>query len=131
MIVIFVEMGHHNIPSSGMEAQPREIKNYITEQGKEPFADWLDSLRDNRAVSKIDKRLARVKLGNLGDYKSVGEGVFELRIQYGSGYRVYFGKDGNLIILLLCGGTKNTQEEDIEKAKEYWRDYERSQNPKK
>ncbi|WP_026100522.1 type II toxin-antitoxin system RelE/ParE family toxin [Fortiea contorta] len=114
-----------------MEAQPREIKNYITEQGKEPFANWLDSLRDNRAIDKIEKRLTRVQSGNLGDYKSVGEGVFELRIQYGPGYRVYFGQDGNLIILLLCGGIKNTQDEDIGKAKEYWRDYERSQNPKK
>jgi len=130
MIVKLSKWGH-NIPNSGMEAQPREIKNYITEQGKEPFANWLDSLRDNRAIDKIEKRLTRVQSGNLGDYKSIGEGVFELRIQYGPGYRVYFGQDGNLIILLLCGGIKNTQDEDIEKAKEYWRDYERSQNPKK
>ncbi|MHC5924402.1 type II toxin-antitoxin system RelE/ParE family toxin [Nostoc sp.] len=95
MIVKLSKWGH-NIPNSGMEAQPREIKNYITEQEKEPFANWLDSLRDNRAIDKIEKRLTRVQSGNLGDYKSVGEGVFELRIQYGQGYRVYFGQDGNL-----------------------------------
>jgi putative addiction module killer protein len=114
-----------------MEVQPREIQNYITEQGKEPFAEWVDSLRDIRAIDKIEKRLKRVQLGNLGDYKSVGEGVCEFRIKYGPGYRVYFGQVGNVIILLLCGGEKSTQEEDIEKAKEYWRDYERSRNPKK
>jgi putative addiction module killer protein len=91
-----------------MEVQPREIKNYITEQGKEPFAEWLDSLRDTRTIDKIEKRLKRVQLGNLGDYKSVGEGVFELRIKYRPGYRVYFGQVGNVIILLLCGGIKNT-----------------------
>lgn len=114
-----------------MEVQPREIKNYITEQGKEPFAEWLDSLRDKRAIDEIEKRLKRVQLGNLGDYKSVGDGVFELRVEYGPGYRLYFGQEGNVIVILLCGGVKKTQEEDIDKAKEYWRDYERSQNPKK
>ncbi|MEA5572711.1 type II toxin-antitoxin system RelE/ParE family toxin [Calothrix sp. UHCC 0171] len=114
-----------------MEVQPREIQNYITAQGKEPFAEWLDALRDIRAIDKIEKRLKRVQLGNLGDYKSVGEGVCEFRIQYGSGYRVYFGQVGTIIVLLLCGGDKSTQDEDIEKAKEYWRDYERSRNPKK
>ncbi|MDJ0733588.1 MAG: type II toxin-antitoxin system RelE/ParE family toxin [Nostocaceae cyanobacterium] len=111
-----------------METQPREIQNYITENGREPFAQWLNSLRDMRAIDKIEKRLKRIELGNLGDYKSVGEGVCELRIKYGPGYRVYFGQIGSTIVLLLCGGDKSTQDEDILKAKEFWRDYERRQN---
>ena len=106
-----------------MEAQPREIQNYLTAEGRSPFEEWLDSLRDMKARVKIEKRLQRVALGNLGDYRSVGEGVFELKIDYGPGYRIYFGQIGSTIILLLCGGDKSTQEQDIEKAKEYWRDY--------
>lgn len=72
----------------------------------------------------------RVSLGNLGDYLSVGEGVSELRIDYGSGYRIYFGQIGKTIILLLCGGDKKTQAKDIEIAKKYWRDYRRRENAK-
>ncbi len=114
-----------------MEAQPREIQNYLTADGRSPFEEWLDSLRDTRAIDKIEKRLKRVASGNLGDYAGVGEGVYELRIDYGSGYRVYFGQIGLIIVLLLCGGDKSTQKQDILRAKEYWRDYERSENPKK
>ena len=77
---------------------------------------------------KIKERLKRVSLGNLGDYKPVGEGVFELRIDYGSGYRLYFGQIGSTIILLLCGGDKSSQNRDLNKAKEYWRDYAQRQN---
>ena len=76
-----------------------------------------------RARAKIRARLDRVEEGNLGDYKSVGEGVFELRIDYGSGYRIYFGQEGSRIIILLCGGDKSTQAQDIRKAQEYWEDY--------
>ncbi len=111
-----------------MEAQPREIRRYITSDGKVPFADWLDSLRDTNAKAKIISRLNRVTAGNLGDYRSVGEGVCELRIKYGPGYRIYFGLRGLTIVLLLCGGDKSTQDQDIQKAKEYWADYERSEN---
>ncbi|NER39415.1 MAG: type II toxin-antitoxin system RelE/ParE family toxin [Oscillatoria sp. SIO1A7] len=107
-----------------MEAQPRQLDNYLTEDGKSPFEEWLDSLRDLNAKARIKSRLNRVRVGNLGDYKSLGEGVFELRIDYGSGYRVYFGQVGLTIVLLLCGGDKSTQDRDIRKAKEYWRDYE-------
>lgn len=71
---------------------------------------------------------ARVKTGNLRDYKSVGDGVYELRINFAGGYRVYFGQIGTKIILLLCSGIKKTQDEDIETAKECWRDYERREN---
>ncbi|HAJ61649.1 MAG TPA: addiction module killer protein, partial [Cyanobacteria bacterium UBA8543] len=106
-----------------MEAQPREIQNYLTTDGSSPYEEWLDSLRDTRARDRIDNRLRRIQLGNLGDYRLVGEGVFELRIDYGPGYRVYFGQVGTTIVLLLCGGDKSTQAEDIRKAKEYWADY--------
>lgn len=114
-----------------MEAQPREIQNYVTTDGRSPFEEWVDSLRDVKAASQIDNRLRRVKLGNLGDYRSVGEGVFELRIDCGPGYRIYFGQVGITIVLLLCGGDKSTQAQDIRKAKEYWRDYERRENANK
>ena len=106
-----------------MEVQPREIQRYTTPDGKVPFSEWLDSLRDLKAKFKIDGRLDRVGTGNLGDYRSVGEGVYELRINYGPGYRVYFGQVGTTIVLLLIGGDKSTQEQDINKAKEYWTDY--------
>ncbi len=111
-----------------MEAKLREIRRYITTDGRIPFAKWLDSLRDNKAISKINSRIKRVALGNLGDYRSVGKGVYELRIDYGSGYRVYFGQIGTTIVLLLCGGDKSTQAEDILKAKEYWEDYEKRED---
>jgi len=109
-----------------MEAQPREIKNYQTADGKAPFEEWLDNLRDIKARAKIRNRLKRVEAGNLGNYRSVGEGVCELKIDYGAGYRVYFGQIGTIIILILCGGDKSTQQQDIQTAKEYWQDYERS-----
>ena len=105
------------------EAQPRDIQLYISPAGKIPFSRWFDSLRDEKAKTTINKRLNRVRLGNLGDYRSVGEGVCELKIDYGPGYRVYFGQVGTTIILLLCGGDKSSQEQDISLAIEYWNDY--------
>lgn len=111
-----------------MEVQPKEIKIYITSKGNSPFEEWLNSFKDQKTILKIDHRLRRVRLGNLGDYKSVGDGVFELRIDYGSGYRIYFSQLGNTIILLLSGGDKNTQKKDINQAKIYWKDYEQRQN---
>lgn len=105
------------------EASPREIQIYATPDGKYPFLEWLESLRDINARAKIRTRLDRVEAGNLGDYKPVGNGVCELRIDYGPGYRVYFGQVGTTIILLLCGGDKSTQEKDILQAIKYWTDY--------
>lgn len=106
-----------------MEIQPREIKRYITKDGKIPFAKWFDSLKSRKTQLKITERLRRVSLGNLGDYKAMGEGICELRIDYGSGYRIYFAQEGSQIILLLCGGDKDTQKKDILLAREYWYDY--------
>lgn len=111
-----------------MEAQPRELQRYITPDGKIPFSEWFDSLRDFNAKARIIKRLDRVGSGNLGDYRSVGEGVYELRIDYGPGYRVYFGQVGSTIVLLLCGGDKSTQDQDIRKAIEFWTDYRSQDN---
>ncbi|KAF3887029.1 MULTISPECIES: type II toxin-antitoxin system RelE/ParE family toxin [Nostocales] len=108
-----------------MEAQPREIQDYLTSEGRSPFAEWLEALRDIQARAKIRNRLKRVESGNLGNYRSVGEGVCELKVDYGPGYRVYFGQIGTTIVLLLCGGDKSTQEQDINKAREYWKDYEK------
>jgi putative addiction module killer protein len=83
----------------------------------ESFANWLRKLRDEEARSRIQIRIRRVSLGNLGDVKSVGEGVSELRIDHGPGYRIYLLQRGSALILLLVGGTKKTQQADIAKAK--------------
>ncbi|MBL1211601.1 type II toxin-antitoxin system RelE/ParE family toxin [Geminocystis sp. GBBB08] len=106
-----------------MKVQRKEIRRYRTKDGKVPFAKWFDSLKDRKTQLKINERLRRVSLGNLGDYKSIGEGIFELRIDYGAGYRIYFAQEGNQIIVLLCGGDKSSQKKDILQAKEYWYDY--------
>jgi putative addiction module killer protein len=114
-----------------MEAQPREIKTYLTDDGRSFFEEWFNSLRDRKAKNRIQLRLDRLQLGNLGDCKPVGQGVFELRIDYGRGYRIYFGQVGLTIILLLCGGDKSTQQSDINQAQAYWRDYEERENADK
>lgn len=101
----------------------KEIDIYVTPDGRQPFVEWLESLKDRITRSRIRERLDRISLGNIGDYKSIGEGVMELRFKFGSGYRIYFGEDGDSIILLLCGGDKGTQVRDIKKAKKYWQDY--------
>lgn len=111
-----------------MTVQPRAIKNYLKANGKSPFEEWFNTLRDRQARTRIRLRLDRLELGNLGDCKSVGQGVFELRIDYGPGYRVYFGQIGATVILLLCGGDKTTQQQDIHQAQTYWRDYEKRAN---
>ncbi|HWF62475.1 MAG TPA: type II toxin-antitoxin system RelE/ParE family toxin [Nitrospira sp.] len=108
-----------------MEAVPKELRIYVTENGQEPFSEWLASLRDSRVRAKIRVRLDRVSLGNLGDCHSVGEGVQELRVDYGPGYRVYFGQEGTTIVLLLCGGDKSTQSRDIKTAQIHWKEYRR------
>ena len=104
---------------------PKELWIYVTADGQEPFSEWLTSLRDHRARAKIRVRLDRVSMGNFGDCHGVGDGVQELRINYGPGYRVYFGQEGSTIVLLLCGGDKSTQSKDIEAAKRYWSEYRR------
>jgi len=101
---------------------------YTTADGREPFSEWVEALADDRAYAAIAVRLARVRLGNLGDCRFLGEGLGELRIHFGPGYRLYFGEDGQEVILLLCGGTKGTQRSDIARAKARWRDYRSREN---
>jgi putative addiction module killer protein len=88
-----------------------------------PFSDWLASLKDARAVGIVRARLNRIRLDNFGDCRSVGSGVEELRIDFGPGYRVYYGRDGSLAVILLCGGSKGTQGRDILRAQRYWKEY--------
>ena len=96
---------------------------YQTASGKRPFVEWLASLNDTQARGKIQARLARVAVGNFGDVETVGEGVLELRVDWGPGYRVYFARPGRTIVLLLCGGDKSTQQKDIDRAKDCFKDY--------
>lgn len=101
-----------------------KLTYYIDGSGRKPFREWLYKLRDRTAIARITTGLERVELGNLGDHKSVGSGVMELRINYGPGYRVYYALEGNQVVLLLIGGDKSTQNRDIETAKEYWMDHQ-------
>ena len=101
-----------------------EIRRYRTIQGREPFTDWLADLRDRQARARILVRLERLELGNLGDCKFVGGGVSELRVDWGPGYRVYFGRDGRTVIVLISGGDKRRQDRDIKGAMELWQEYE-------
>lgn len=100
------------------------IEIYQTDTGKRPFSQWLKEIKDHLVKAKVRMRLARLEMGNFGEYKSVGEGVFELKIDLGPGYRLYYGKVGKKTVLLLCAGDKSTQQSDIEKAKAYFTDYQ-------
>jgi putative addiction module killer protein len=99
-----------------------KVSQYETEDGKVPFQAWFSSL-GCKAALKVRAALAQMEAGNLGDHKPVGSGVWERRINFEKGYRVYFAKDGNELIILFCGGTKARQQSDIDKAKGYWSDY--------
>lgn len=98
------------------------IREYVTVDGKNPFRAWLETL-DVAVRARIQARVLRFEMGNLGDHKSVGAGVWEARLAFGPGYRIYFGKDGRSVILLLVGGSKASQTQDIRRAQGYWRDY--------
>ena len=100
-----------------------EVLRYVTESGEDVFGKWLAGLADNRARAKVAARIARLAAGNFGDSKSLREGVLELRIDWGPGYRVYFAMAGRTVVLLLCGGDKRRQSADIDRAVAYWKDY--------
>ncbi len=107
-----------------MTTSLKRLLYYQSGSGKSPFEEWLESLKDRRAVARIRARLNRLAFfDHAGDFKPARRGVYELRIDFGPGYRAYFAKDGESIILLLCGGDKGTQDRDINKALEYWEDY--------
>ena len=91
------------------------------------MTDWLVSLRDKQAQAKLRIRLKRLEAGRFGDCEAVGDGVFELRERLGAGYRVYFGRHGHTVVILLCAGSKKTQTADIRAAKAYWADWKRRQ----
>jgi len=111
-----------------MEATPKEVLIYATPDDREPFTEWVNALRDRNARARIKTRLSRLEQGNLGDYQSVGKGVCELRIDYGPGYRVYFVQVGTIMLVILCGGDKSSQDKDIATALGYWAEYKESQD---
>lgn len=98
-----------------------QVQIYADAIGYEPFQTWIDQLRDAQGRRRIIARLQRLKQGNPGDVSPIGEGLSELRLDFGPGYRVYFGKHAVDIILILCGGDKSSQKQDISKAKDYWK----------
>jgi putative addiction module killer protein len=99
-----------------------DIREYLSRDGRNLFGAWFNRL-NAEAARRVTTSLYRLGLGNFSNVKGVGGGVFECRIDFGPGYRIYFGKDGERIVILLCGGTKRRQQEDIELAGEYWQDY--------
>ncbi len=101
-----------------------KIREYIDTQGHSPYARWFDGL-NARAAAKVTTAKIRMEQGNLSNVKRVRAGVFEYRIDFGPGYRIYFGKDGDTLIILLGGGTKKRQQKDIEAAQDFWREYKR------
>ena len=101
-----------------------ELRYSVGSDGECPFEDWFVGL-DSAAAAKVSVALARVEQGNLSNVKGVGEGVLEYRLDWGPGYRVYFGRDGDVLVILLTGGTKRRQQRDIETAKALWADYKR------
>jgi putative addiction module killer protein len=102
-----------------------EIRYYVAADNQQPFAAWFAEL-EAVARAKITRAIVRLEQGNFSNVKSVGGGVFEYRIDFGPGYRVYFGQDGPVLVILLTGGSKKRQQRDIDSAHEYWQDYKRS-----
>ena len=102
-----------------------EIRFYMSSDGKCPFEEWLGSLKDGKARMRVRARIARLEVGNFGDCKGLRDGVQEIRIDYGPGYRVYLSRQGKVIVLLLCGSDKSEQNRAIEKAIDYLKDWKR------
>ncbi|MCP5432210.1 MAG: type II toxin-antitoxin system RelE/ParE family toxin [Alphaproteobacteria bacterium] len=99
-----------------------ELVEYLDEAGRSRFGEWFAAL-NAAAAAKVAVALARIELGNLSNAKGVGQGVLEYRIDFGPGYRLYFGRDGAQVVVLLCGGTKKRQSGDIEAARSMWLAY--------
>lgn len=106
-----------------------ELRYYRNRHGQAPLTQWLDDLKDIRARTQIKVRLTRVEAGNLGDCKPLRDGVMELKIDYGAGYRVYLSRQGPILVLLLCGGVKADQSHDIDRAIEYLTDWKQRGKP--
>lgn len=105
-----------------------EIRHYLTLDQRDIFDEWLRSLKDSTAKVSVVRRLNRAEQGNFGDHKFCRDGVWELRVDVGARYRVYYGIAKGQIVLLLCGGDKRTQSADIERACAYWQDWQRGAN---
>ncbi len=105
-------------------SQVKTVIIFRDQAGNEPFTDWLERVRDSTTRRRILKRLLRIESGHYGDFKAVGGGVMELRLFFGPGYRIYFGEDGDTIVILLYGGDKDSQSRDIEQAQRYWQEYQ-------
>ncbi len=104
------------------------INEYVDERGNSPYSQWLHGLKDPRTKARISMQVDRMALNLFGDARSIGDSLSELRIHFGPGYRVYFGKEERQIILLLCGGNKSSQVRDITLAKKYWDNHKRRYN---
>ena len=102
-----------------------EIRHYLTRDEKDVYLDWLRKQRDTMARIAVDRRVNRFEQGNFGDHRFCRDGVWELRIDVGAGYRVYYALAGKEVVLLLCGGDKRTQDADIDRACGYWQDWQR------
>ncbi|TAN54978.1 MAG: type II toxin-antitoxin system RelE/ParE family toxin [Betaproteobacteria bacterium] len=107
-----------------------EVRHYVSAAGANVFFEWFAALADRRAQARIQARIDRIERGLFGDCEPVGEGVWELRIDWGPGYRVYYARAGETILLLLCAGDKRKQQADIKRAKDYWHDYKERTKPK-
>jgi len=101
------------------------VRHYLTDGKRDPFQEWLKKLRDPIAKMQVVKRVNRIESGNFGDHKFCRDGVWEMRINQGAGYRVYYALTNNVVVLLICGGDKGTQDADIERAIGYWKDWQR------
>lgn len=106
-----------------------EIREYLDQRGSSPFADWFSSL-NAPAAAKVATALARMEMSNFSNVKGVRSGVFEYRIDFGPGYRIYFGKDGDRLVILLGGGSKKRQQHDIEEAITLWAEYRKRKQQK-
>ena len=108
----------------GKAVVPKTVLLYEDKHGKTPYAEWFTSLKDVSGKKRIGARIRRLEAGLYGDCEPVGEGVNELRMFFGPGYRVYFGEEGDNIVILVCGGDKSTQKQDIKTAQGYWKEYQ-------
>ncbi len=104
-----------------------DVREYVDGEGRSPFAKWLRAI-NVQAAAKVATALERIADGNLSNVKPVGSSVLEYKIDFGPGYRIYFGRDGNRLVILLGGGTKKRQQEDVRQAKANWADYRKRKN---